>query len=91
MDLATLNERHDAISVLLQAPNETLLSDIVKSLKSIKNMKHVVTNLRKGISGGSNKNQGFTSGVWFSLRSVSPRYYMLKSSILILVVCILRS
>ena len=72
LNLDVLHERHDAISILLQASNETLLNDIVKSLKSIKNMKNVVTNLRKGISGGSSKNQGLTSGVWFSLRSVSP-------------------
>ena len=71
LDLRVVNQRHDAISILLQASNETFLNDIIKSLKSIKNMRNVVTNLRKGVSGGSSKNQGLTSGVWFSLRSVS--------------------
>ena len=69
LDLAVINGRHDAVSILLAGANETLLSELVKSLKSIKNMKHVVTNLRKGISGGSSKNRGVASGVWFSLRS----------------------
>ncbi|KAI4142752.1 MAG: hypothetical protein LQ340_007241 [Diploschistes diacapsis] len=69
LDLDTLKQRHDTVSILLQASNEALLGDIVKSLKSIKNMKHVVTNLRKGISGGSSQNRGVASGVWFTLRS----------------------
>ena len=73
LDLDTLKQRHDTVSVLLQASNEALLGDIVKSLKSIKNMKHVVTNLRKGISGGSSQNRGVASGVWFTLRSVRLR------------------
>ena len=69
LDLNVISARHDAVSILLAAANETLLSDLVKSLKSIKNMKHVVTNLRKGISGSNSRNRGVASGVWFSLRS----------------------
>ena len=70
LDLDVLNERHDAVSIFLQASNEIYLSEIVKSFKSIKNMKQVVTNLRKGVNGGTGKNQGVASSVWFSLRSV---------------------
>ena len=70
LDPETIRERHTAIATFLRVDNSTHLDNMVKSLKSIKNMKPVMVHLHKGVSNGPNKEGGIKSGVWSSLRSV---------------------
>lgn len=71
LDIPTINERLDVVSVFLRPDNASLLNSIGKSLGQIKNMKTVVIHLKKGISKGmGNGSGGIKSGVWSSLRSV---------------------
>ncbi|OOG00980.1 hypothetical protein ASPCADRAFT_511811 [Aspergillus carbonarius ITEM 5010] len=62
-----IRERHSFISVYLKADNYNPLDKMVKGLKHIKNLHHVMINLRKGISTGSGKIMGFKTTVWATL------------------------
>jgi DNA mismatch repair protein MSH5 len=69
LDLELLQQRHDTIFVFLKPANDGYMDEIVKSLKSIKNMRSVMVHLRKGMSNGVSRGGGIKSGVWTSLRS----------------------
>ena len=71
LDLDVIRERHNTITVLLRPDNSAYKTEIIDSLKQIRNMKTVMIHLRKGISNGASKGGGIRSGVWSSLRSVS--------------------
>lgn len=74
LNLQVINERLDTISVFFQPENATALDAVVKNLRSIKNIRLVMINLRKGISGGSGRGGGVTKGAWSSIRQVL--YYL---------------
>ena len=63
--------RLDTIAVFISPENHEPLQSIVRSLGPIKNMKTVMTHLRKGVSNGPGKGGGIRNSVWSSLRSVS--------------------
>ena len=69
LDLGLIQERHDTLGTFLRPDNEAFFGEILKSLKSIKNMRTVMIHLRKGMSNGVSKGGGIKSGVWTSLRS----------------------
>ena len=71
LDLTTIRERHATVAAFLRADNGPSVDNMVKSLKSIKNMKPAMMHLRKGISDGVSREGGISSGVWSTLRSVS--------------------
>ena len=71
LDLDVIKERHDAITTFLRPDNSSYKTEVVDSLKQIRNMKTVIIHLRKGISNGASKAGGIKNGVWSSLRSVS--------------------
>lgn len=64
--------RLDTIEVFISPGNHEPLQSIVRSLGSIKNMKMLITHLRKGVSNGPGKGGGIRNSIWSSLRSVSP-------------------
>ncbi|KAJ9647903.1 chaperone ATPase hsp78 [Coniosporium tulheliwenetii] len=74
LNLQVINERLDTISVFFQPENATPLDTLVKNLRSIKNIRLVMINLRKGISGGSGKGGGVARGAWSSIRQVLEKF-----------------
>ncbi|KAF2145739.1 uncharacterized protein K452DRAFT_244048, partial [Aplosporella prunicola CBS 121167] len=77
LNLEVITQRLDAVAAFLQPENASVTTSLVKNLRSVKNMRLVTINLRKGISGGSNTRTGITNGgVWISLRNFA--YYALK-------------
>lgn len=66
-----IDMRLDTIAVFISPENHEPLQSIVRSLGPIKNMKTVMTHLRKGVSNGPGKGGGIRNSVWSSLRSVS--------------------
>ncbi|KAE8355541.1 muts domain V-domain-containing protein [Aspergillus coremiiformis] len=66
-DIDVIRERHAFIKVYLRPDNHNPLNKVTKSLKHIKNLRHVMVNLRKGISTGSGKIMGFKTTVWATL------------------------
>lgn len=71
VEMDTIRDRHEFITVYLRQDNYNTLDKLVKSLKHIKNLRPVMINLRKGISTGSAKITGFKTTVWATLLAVS--------------------
>lgn len=71
LSLDLINERHDAISVLLQTANESAFQTLAQNLKKIVNVRKIMINLRKGISASSGKSRGVSRSIWKSLHLVS--------------------
>ncbi|KAK4975591.1 chaperone ATPase hsp78 [Elasticomyces elasticus] len=69
LNLAVINERLDTISVMTRPDNVVPLDEMVRNLKHIRNMRVVMINLRKGISGGSGKSGGVARSIWTSIRA----------------------
>ena len=69
LDLDIIAERQNTAAVFLRPDNESYLSELIKSLSQIKNMRTVMLHLRKGISNGLSRSGGIKNGVWSSLRS----------------------
>ncbi|KAJ5682222.1 DNA mismatch repair protein MutS core [Penicillium macrosclerotiorum] len=67
LDIAVIRDRHDFISVFSRPDNLVPLEKMTKALKHVRNLRLVMTNLRKGISTGSAKITGFAATVWASL------------------------
>ena len=68
--MAVINERLDTATIFLRPDNHGPLSNITKSLGQVKNMRAVMTNLKKGVSSGPSKGGGIKNGIWSTLRSV---------------------
>lgn len=68
LNITVINERLNTIAVLLRPDNQPCLSQLTECLSKIKNMHLLTVNLRKGISGGVNKNRGVSNSVWPTLR-----------------------
>ena len=54
--------------MLLRPDNATSLEDLSKNLGHVKNMRQVMVNLRKGISGGNVKSGGVARSIWANIR-----------------------
>lgn len=70
LNLDVINERLDAVDVLVRPENGTAMQDLVQCLKNISNMRVVLINLRKGIGASSKGKGGFSKSVWKSIRGV---------------------
>lgn len=70
LDLKTIHERHDFISVFLRPDNAIPMQKIPKCLARVKNLRTVIIHLHKGISAGNPKFGGFKSNVWSTLLAV---------------------
>ena len=63
-----INERLDSISFLLRTENNEQMETLVKNLSSIKNMRTVMINLRKGINGNGPSQRGPSNSIWAGIR-----------------------
>jgi DNA mismatch repair protein MSH5 len=70
MDLHVIEERQATISTLLRPENTPALEKLIHSLRKIKNMRTVLINLQKGVSGTSAKGS-LQNCVWASLQYFS--------------------
>ena len=69
-DATMIKERHDAVTVFLRPDNSGPIGSLTKSLGQIKNMRAVMTNLKKGVSNGLSKGGGVKNSIWSTLRKV---------------------
>ena len=66
-----IEERLDAISLFTRPANTDSLKSIRKSLRGVVNVRKLVINLRKGVSGGAGKATSVARSIWTGLRNVS--------------------
>jgi DNA mismatch repair protein MSH5 len=71
LNIDTIEERLDFITLFLQSDNAAVVDKIVQGLKKIKNLRPVMVHLRKGINATNTKFGGIRSGVWATLLAVS--------------------
>lgn len=69
-DYNTITERLDTASVLLKPENQGVFTRITQSLGQIKNIRAVITSLKRGIRTGLSKGGGTKNGTWSTLRLV---------------------
>jgi DNA mismatch repair protein MSH5 len=67
LSLTVINERLDAIAIFIRPDNATQLNDLVKELRSIKNMRPVMLNLQKGVSASKG---GISTSAWSTVLRV---------------------
>lgn len=75
LNIKVINERLETISVFTRPDNAEPLELLVKSLKSIKNIRVIMINLRKGIGGGVGKGGGIAKSIWQGIRMVSQGFF----------------
>ena len=80
LNIDTINERLDTASIFLQPDNSAPLLKIVKSMRSIKNMRSVMIHLRKGVDNGSSIG-ALKCGIWSSLRSFAFHALQIREAI----------
>lgn len=67
LNVETINERLDTITVLTRPDNAEAMDQLNKHLCRIKNMRQAMVQLRKGVSGGGGKG-GVTRSIWANIR-----------------------
>ncbi|KAF7193999.1 MutS protein-like 5 [Pseudocercospora fuligena] len=68
MNMEIIIERHNTLGLFLQPENLGVLDRLSKTLKGVKNMRIVMTNLRKGNSSGpDNRGKAIPASAWYSL------------------------
>lgn len=80
LNLDVINERLDTSSVFLRPDNYTTVTKIVKSMRSVKNMRSVMIHLRKGIDNGLTVGT-LKSGIWSSLHSFAFHALQIKDAV----------
>ncbi|KAF2722777.1 hypothetical protein K431DRAFT_221307 [Polychaeton citri CBS 116435] len=74
-NLVVINERLNAIGILLHQSNTEIFNRIRDSLGKIRNMRTAIMHLRKGINCGLSRNKSVSTTIWPSLRDFA--YYAL--------------
>lgn len=70
LKIEVIKERHDTLSTFLQPENLVILDRLTNTLKGTKNMRVVITNLRKGNSSGSDRRgRAIPASVWVNICS----------------------
>lgn len=71
VSITLINERLDAVAVLSRPENDVVVSNIIKNLASVVNIRMILINLRRGVSGGAGKAAGITKSIWSGIRKFS--------------------
>ena len=69
--MAVINERLDSIGIFLRPENQASMEELLKSLRTVKNIRVIMIKLRKGVIGGPVMGGGISQGLWATLRQVS--------------------
>jgi DNA mismatch repair protein MSH5 len=70
LNLGVIEERLDTVGTFVRPENADALDKLVKELQSVKNLRVIMINLRKGAGGGSGKVGGVSKNVWAGIRQV---------------------
>jgi DNA mismatch repair protein MSH5 len=70
-DVDIIRERQDLIDILLRPVNAPALQKLCSSMKKVKNIRPIMTNLLKGLSNGKGAFGGPKGTVWDSILTVS--------------------
>ena len=65
-----INERLETIGVFLRPENTGPVEKLVKNLQSVKNIRVIMINLRKGVGAGIGRGGGISRSVWAGIRQV---------------------
>lgn len=76
LNIDMINERLHTVGVLVRPENESALQDLGQNLKNIGNMRIVLMNLKKGVSGSTQSRSGLSRTVWVAIRTFS--FFALK-------------
>ncbi|KAI5204078.1 hypothetical protein E4T38_04811 [Aureobasidium subglaciale] len=79
-NLEVINERLDTINFLLRTENTEQTEALTKNLSKIKNMRTVMINLRKGISGTGPGKKGPPNSIWAGIRLFAYHALQIKDS-----------
>ncbi|KAI5240609.1 hypothetical protein E4T42_08313 [Aureobasidium subglaciale] len=79
-NLEVINERLDTINFLLRTENTEQTEALTKNLSKIKNMRTVMINLRKGISGTGPGKKGLPNFIWAGIRLFAYHALQIKDS-----------
>ncbi|KAF2639892.1 hypothetical protein P280DRAFT_402438 [Massarina eburnea CBS 473.64] len=71
LDPEVINERLETIRTLLHPENTAILDSLVDMLKGVCNMRVLMSNLKKGVSGTPGKTKGPSSNIWSALQRFS--------------------
>ncbi|KAI5274779.1 hypothetical protein E4T47_02207 [Aureobasidium subglaciale] len=80
INLEVINERLDTISLLLRTENTEHTEVLTRNLSKIKNMRTVMINLRKGISGTGPGKKGPPNFIWAGIRLFAYHALQIKDS-----------
>lgn len=72
-NIDVINERLDAVSILVRAENASALDALVQNMTNIGNMRVMMINLRKGVGGSMIGSNGLSRSVWTAVRRVRIR------------------
>lgn len=75
LNLDIINERLDTVSIFTRPENDSALQTLVRNLKHIGNMRVMMMNLKKGVSGSTQGRSGFSKSIWVSIRAVSLTHH----------------
>ncbi|KAF2154784.1 DNA mismatch repair protein MSH5 [Myriangium duriaei CBS 260.36] len=81
LELDVITQRHQTISTMLRPDNQSIMDEVVAHLKSVKNMRTVVINLRKGSNGGlmaQSGARGLSRSHWSTIREFLFRCLEIK-------------
>jgi DNA mismatch repair protein MSH5 len=81
LKLDVINERLNAVGVFSRPDNDSTLQTLVQSLKSVGNMRVMIANLRKGVSGSTKGKGGFSKSIWTSIRAFAFHSLKIKDTI----------
>lgn len=70
LNIDIINERLDVVSTFVRPENASALDAIVDNMKNIGNMRVMMINLRKGVSGSTLGRNGLSRSVWTAVRGV---------------------
>ncbi|KAI8936520.1 hypothetical protein NX059_006924 [Plenodomus lindquistii] len=76
VNIDIIDDRLHTVSVLVRPDNESALQELVQNLKNIGNMRVILMNLKKGVSGPTQGRAGLKRSVWVAIRAFS--FFALK-------------
>ncbi|KAF2748154.1 hypothetical protein M011DRAFT_422382 [Sporormia fimetaria CBS 119925] len=81
LNLDVIDERLNSITVFLRTENADVMNSLVKNLQSVRNMRTIMVNLRKGVSSGPGNSGGFSKSVWVALRQFAYHSLLIRDAI----------
>lgn len=79
LNFDVIDERLNTIAIFLRPENADTMDNLVKDLKSVRNIRTIMINLRKGVSSGG-KAGGFSKNVWVGLRQFAYHALQIRDS-----------